>query len=547
MADVDVQETDKGKRNFIKLAGIVGLGVVASQMFPKSAQAYVMGNAPTSAVVGARDASNARITPATEDGNLATIAGKDFATQTTLASIKVNSDKFNFDGESLKVTGLGGGLGDTVQVSDVANTRVGLASEDSIVLLRRMVKLMESKATVDTANRRRVTWDAWMENLNGPMETGTATGTQSLVGLVDTTKVLSWTENQWAYYAVKITEGTGIGQVRMVGSNTRDTLTLQLPWTTQPDGTSIYGLYDVVPVVSDSGAATGNQGVLTLADTTRTWTTNQWANFVVRITDSTNGDTQIRLITSNTANVLTHQYQWTPKLGVTPALESGVATGDQFINMFVDTSKTWDTDTWIGYAVTITSGTGVDQTRLVASNTATELTLENDWLILPDATSTYDIRALPVDQSETGTATGGQTLTTLIDTSKAWSVNQWANFLVKIRTGAGANQIRHIASNTAAVLTLSAPWSVQPDLTSRYAIYSVPPRNYQIALAPSPLMDVGTIAGMPRVGLGTDSTVGTVSSVTSVAAIGLYSAQQRFGDVSHRVYNNAIRSQLTFS
>ena len=148
---------DTKKRDFLKLAGVLGLGAIAASALPQKAQAYVMGSSPTSSVVGVKNAANTRIDPATEEGNLATIAGKDFATQTTLAQIKANSDKFNFDGESLMVTGLStDGLTNTVKTVDANSARVGLASNDSIVLMRRMVKLMESKATVDTATRRRI-------------------------------------------------------------------------------------------------------------------------------------------------------------------------------------------------------------------------------------------------------------------------------------------------------------------------------------------------------------------------------------------------------
>ncbi len=69
----------------------------------------------------------------------------------------------------------------------------------------------------------------------------------------------------------------------------------------------------------------------------------------------------------------------------------------------------------------------------------------------------------------TGTATGGAS-TTLVNTAKAWATNQWANFQVKIASGTGAGQIRTIASNTGATLTVSAAWTTTPDATSVYHI-----------------------------------------------------------------------------
>lgn len=66
---------DDSKRNFLKLAGVLGLGVVAASALPEKAQAYVMGSSPTSGVVGVKNASNARISPATEETLQALIEG----------------------------------------------------------------------------------------------------------------------------------------------------------------------------------------------------------------------------------------------------------------------------------------------------------------------------------------------------------------------------------------------------------------------------------------------------------------------------------------
>ena len=69
----------------------------------------------------------------------------------------------------------------------------------------------------------------------------------------------------------------------------------------------------------------------------------------------------------------------------------------------------------------------------------------------------------------TGTATAGGA-STLTNGAKTWTVNQWANFQVRITAGTGAGQVRTIASNTGTVLTTSAAWTINPDATSVYAI-----------------------------------------------------------------------------
>jgi len=69
----------------------------------------------------------------------------------------------------------------------------------------------------------------------------------------------------------------------------------------------------------------------------------------------------------------------------------------------------------------------------------------------------------------TGTATAGGA-STLTNSAKTWTVNQWTNSQVRIVSGTGAGQIRTIASNTGTVLTTSAAWTTAPDATSVYSI-----------------------------------------------------------------------------
>lgn len=69
----------------------------------------------------------------------------------------------------------------------------------------------------------------------------------------------------------------------------------------------------------------------------------------------------------------------------------------------------------------------------------------------------------------TGTATAGGA-STLTNSAKTWTTNQWTNYQVRIVSGTGAGQIRTIASNTGTVLTTSAAWTTNPDATSTYSI-----------------------------------------------------------------------------
>jgi hypothetical protein len=68
----------------------------------------------------------------------------------------------------------------------------------------------------------------------------------------------------------------------------------------------------------------------------------------------------------------------------------------------------------------------------------------------------------------TGTATSA-TGTTLVNSAKTWTTNQWSNYQVRIVSGTGAGQIRTISSNTGTTLTVPT-WTITPDATSVYEI-----------------------------------------------------------------------------
>lgn len=58
----------------------------------------------------------------------------------------------------------------------------------------------------------------------------------------------AWGTNQWAKCRVVILQGTGIGQVRTVSSNTATALTVSAAWTVNPDATSIFLIQFPEPV-----------------------------------------------------------------------------------------------------------------------------------------------------------------------------------------------------------------------------------------------------------------------------------------------------------
>jgi len=76
---------------------------------------------------------------------------------------------------------------------------------------------------------------------------------------------------------------------------------------------------------------------------------------------------------------------------------------------------------------------------------------------------------------DTGQSTGGNTGTTLNDTTKNWSANEFAlsttsEFSIRIISGTGIGQVRTIKENSDKQLISSTAWGVIPDTTSLYLI-----------------------------------------------------------------------------
>ncbi len=105
---------DFKKRDFLKVLGMTGLGLAATFLLPKKADALILGGTPTSSIVGVKNSSNVRINPATQE----------------TASLLLKTTDLTFDAGSLqvKVTSLPGGGSSFSDVGDVAKS--GLVDAD---------------------------------------------------------------------------------------------------------------------------------------------------------------------------------------------------------------------------------------------------------------------------------------------------------------------------------------------------------------------------------------------------------------------------------
>lgn len=71
--------------------------------------------------------------------------------------------------------------------------------------------------------------------------------------------------------------------------------------------------------------------------------------------------------------------------------DAGTSTGTNSTTTLNDTGKAWITNAYANKYLVITGGTGAGQTRKIASNTATAITINTAWTTTPDATSTYTV------------------------------------------------------------------------------------------------------------------------------------------------------------
>jgi hypothetical protein len=150
-------------------------------------------------------------------------------------------------------------------------------------------------------------------------------------------------------------------------------------------------------------------------------------------------------------------------------LENGAATSGSSTTI-VDTTKNWKTDEFKGFHVLIVDGAGEGQCGKITGNTSTTLTVvdqqtEAAFAVAVTNTSVYQIREDKV--LACGVATSGSA-TTLVNSAKAWTANQWTNFQVRIVSGAGVGTTRLIASNTGTTLTIASGTAI--DNTSVYEI-----------------------------------------------------------------------------
>lgn len=297
--------------------------------------------------------------------------------------------------------------------------------------------------------------------------TGTAVAT-----LTDSTKT-GWTTNRWNNFAVRITAGTGAGQVRMIQGTYQTpgggVLAVVPNWSVTPDTTSIYEIqgdpdktyvslgasaamfnYNIAGDIlttgrlEDYGAAGGVVAQFadfppiavssgSYSNPTMTITTVNPHNFKTGQTVTIKGDTGTGASLNNISAAVTvtgaNTFTYTVGAG-----SANITVTAQSTTTLVDGSKSWTVNQWAGSVLTYTTAQQAQATGLAAvttayviGNNATTLYF-NAGTAPTQAISKYAITSqlqLPhkacIGTLDGGLAVGTQSTTTLVDTTKLWT------------------------------------------------------------------------------------------------------------------------------
>ena len=282
-------------------------------------------------------------------------------------------------------------------------------------------------------------------------------------------------------YKLRITSGTGAGQVKTINASSE-------------------------PVKYEQGLATA-ASTTSIGDSTKKWKVNQWSGYTVRLTYGA-GMTQVREILYNDTNTLYISD-----------------TNYQAIDPFNNAAF-----------VTAPVSTAGAQTHFVIE--AQDLTVDSAWKIQPDYSSRFKIEsgglwlftsaaaapfasiqyydeicdvwmnktvpaniftaAFGVDGSlertgeiggvySTGTATSGSAYL-VTDTGATMIPDLYNNFRIRIVSGTGVGQNRRIIRNSTTTIEVARKWDITPDATSVYEVIADKDKFYLMGAGQSFMM-----------------------------------------------------------
>lgn len=230
-----------------------------------------------------------------------------------------------------------------------------------------------------------------------------ATTSQGTSTIVDATKNWAVNEHVGKIVTLQTAGTTPTTQQRRIISNTANTLTVATI-VAGVDGSARYTIcqpsaFGRTEQWEQKGYENWGHAVsgttTTLVDNSKTWYSNQWAGYKVRIIAGAGVGSEIA-ITSNTSTTLTYASQtFTPdsttKYIIMDSFGIATAATNTTNATITDTTKNWKVNCWAGRRLRVTAGTGIGQEITITSNTATVITCNGTFTTGLDTTSMYTI------------------------------------------------------------------------------------------------------------------------------------------------------------
>jgi hypothetical protein len=243
-------------------------------------------------------------------------------------------------------------------------------------------------------------------------------------------------------------------------------------------------------VVHDSGLCT-NTSTQFITDTTKKWKINQWVGYNCRVTFSTGVQLQ-RTILYNTVDTIWFQdtnlqhYEPFDNVNFSTAPIATAGSQSSFIitsqNVNLNSALTVPTDSTSRFIIQTGTIWLLSSTTVAPFFTWQMYDIANDiWMsktanggIFPVAIGTdFAIERTGAlgGAYVSGTATAGANRT-LTDSSKSMTVDEYANYQIRITGGTGMGQRQRIIANGTNYFEVAKKWTTNPDATSTYSVYA---------------------------------------------------------------------------
>ena len=251
------------------------------------------------------------------------------------------------------------------------------------------------------------------------------------------------------------------------------------------------------------------------------------------------------LLTGSSHNTANSAGRRLRTLNADVVIFSGTATAGSANTITLPAGASATNDVYSGQLITLTSGTGVGQSRRIIDYVGSTkvATVDRNWTTTPVSGTGFDITASTSSGISVEGVIVSATSTTAVLGSEASSVDDlYNNGIISIVSGTGSGQFRDISDYTGSTktVTVSTSWSVTPDSTSGYAVI---PSGAQVdtntSSAPTAAENAAAVWDAVRASHAASGSFGEVldATVSSRLADADYTAPPAVGDIATQVYS----------